>query len=122
MEGCQQIKDDIVVHGQGKEHDVRLQALLERLQEYNITLRKEKCQLWVQEVKWFGHKYSKQGMAVDPDRKKLIRDWKKLADKKEVKSFLQTVAFCRVFMRPGQGRTYADVTAPLRSLTAKHTK
>ena len=67
MEGCQQIKDNIVVHGQGKEHDVRLQALLERLQEYNITLRKEKCQFGVQEVKWFGHKYSKQGMAVDPD-------------------------------------------------------
>ena len=39
LEGVQQIKYDIVVHGVGTEHDTRLQALLERLEEYNITLR-----------------------------------------------------------------------------------
>ena len=122
LEGVQQIKDDIVVHGAGKEHDSRLVALLERLAEYNITLRREKCKFGAPEVKWFGHIYSKQGMAVDPERKQVIRDWKRPADKKEVKSFLQTVAFCRVFMRPAQGRTYADVTAPLRQITAKHAK
>ena len=33
LEGVQQIKDDIVVHGDGKEHDSRLEALLERLAE-----------------------------------------------------------------------------------------
>ena len=122
LQGVQQIKDDIVVHGAGTEHDSRLQALLERLEEYNITLRREKCKFGVAEVKWFGHIYSKQGMAVDTERKQVIRDWKRPGDKKEVKSFLQTVAFCRVFMRPAQGRTYADVTAPLRQITAKHAK
>ena len=58
-----------MVHGTGKEHDSRLVALLERLAEYNITLRREKCKFGVPEVKWFGHIYSKQGMAVDPERK-----------------------------------------------------
>ena len=53
----------------------------------------------------------------DLERKQVIRDWKRPGDKKEVKSFLQTVAFCRVFMKPAQGRTYADVTAPLRQMT-----
>ena len=33
LEGVQQIKDDIVVHGDVKEHDSRLEALLERLAE-----------------------------------------------------------------------------------------
>ena len=122
LEGVQQIKDDIVVHGQGQIHDARLKALLERLEEYNITLRKEKCQFGVPEVKWFGHIYSEQGMAVDPERKQFIKDWKRPVDKKEVKSFLQTVAFCKVFMRPSDGRTYADVTGPLRQLTSKHTR
>ena len=122
LQGVQQIKDDIVVHGVGTEHDSRLTALLERLQEYNITLRREKCKFGVPEVKWFGHIYSKKGMMVDTERKQVIRDWKRPEDKKEVKSFLQTVAFCRVFMRPAQGRTYADVTASLRQVTAKHAK
>ena len=74
------------------------------------------------EVKWFGHIYSELGMAVDPERKEVIRAWEAPKDKKEVKSFLQTVAFCQVFMRPGQGRTYSDVTAPLRKLTSKFTR
>ena len=122
LQGVQQIKDDIVVHGAGKEHDTRLESLLTRLEEYNITLRKEKCRFGVPEVKWFGHIYSQQGMSVDMERKKVIKEWKRPKDKKEVKSFLQTVAFCRVFMKPDGGRTYADVTAPLRQLTGKHVK
>ena len=107
MVGVQQIKDDLVVHGAGKEHDSRLWALLERLAESNITPRREKCKFVVPEVKWFGHIYCKQGMTVDLERKQVIRDWKRPVDKKEVKSFLQTVAFCRVFN--------ADVTAPLKT-------
>ena len=48
---------------------------------------------------------------------KMIREWPAPADKSEVKSFLQTTQFCSVFMRPGKGRTYSDVTRPLRRLT-----
>ena len=122
LEGIQQIKDDIVVHGKGEEHDKRLKALLERLQQHNITLRREKCEFGVDRVKWFGYVYSERGMEVDAERKAVIKAWEAPKDKKEVKSFLQTVAFCQVFMRPGQGRTYSDVTAPLRELTGKHTR
>ena len=122
LEGVQQIKDDIVGHGKGEEHDRRLEALLARLKEYGITLRKEKCQLGVQEVKWFGNIYSHQGMSPDPEKVKCIRDWPEPKDKSEVKSFLQTVQFSQVFMRPGHGRTYSDVTQPLRALTAMHVK
>ena len=37
LPGVQQIKDDLVVHGQGKEHDVRLDRVLARLSEYNMV-------------------------------------------------------------------------------------
>ena len=43
LESVQQIQDDVVVHGKGEEHDVRLEAVLKRFQEFNIMLRKEKC-------------------------------------------------------------------------------
>ena len=65
--GVQQIKDDIVMHRVGKEHNSRLVHCWKGWQ--NITLRREKCKFGVPEVKWFGHIYSKQGMAVDPERK-----------------------------------------------------
>ena len=35
---------------------------------------------------------------------------------------MQTVAFCRVFMRPADGRSYADVTGPLRQVISKYAK
>jgi hypothetical protein len=68
LEVVQQIEDDIVVPGLGKLHDERLAALLRRLEEYNVTLRKEKCQFGVPEVKWLGNIYSRQGMSADPEK------------------------------------------------------
>ena len=34
LEGTVQIKDDLVVHGVGKKHDVRLEAVLQRCEEW----------------------------------------------------------------------------------------
>ena len=38
------------MHGRGREHDDRLEKVLERLLDYGLTLRKDKCQFGVQEV------------------------------------------------------------------------
>ena len=51
-----------------------------------------------------------------------IRAWDTPKDKFGMKSFLQTAAFCQVFMKAEGGRTYSDVTKPLGLLTAKHSK
>ena len=66
---------------------------------------------------WFGNVYSKQGMSPDPAKVETIKSWPRPTSRAEVKSFLQTVQFSAVFMRPGHGRSYSDVTAPLRKLT-----
>ena len=34
-----QIKDNIIVHGEGKKHDKNLQKMFSRLEEHNITLQ-----------------------------------------------------------------------------------
>ena len=51
LEGVTQIKDDLVVHGEGQEHDHQLEKVLERLEKYGLTLRRDKCQFGVTEVK-----------------------------------------------------------------------
>merc|ERR1719347_1408918 len=63
LEGVTQIKDDLVVHGKGQEHDERLKKVLQRLMEYGLTLRKNKCQFGVEEVIWFGMVFGRQGMS-----------------------------------------------------------
>ena len=99
-----------MVHGVGEEHDRRLEAVLMKFKEYNLTLRKEKCQFGVPEVKWFGNIYSKQGMSADPEKVKMMKSWPRPTSRAEVKSFLQTTQFSSVFMRPGQNILRRDGT------------
>ena len=94
LPGVVQIKDDVCIHGTGREHDKRVLAVLHRLQEYGITLRREKCKLGQPEVIWFGNVFHKQGMSPDPDKVANIRAWPAPEDKAAVKSFLQTTQFC----------------------------
>ena len=95
----------------GKSNDERLEAVLQRCEEYGITLRKEKCQFGKEEVKWFGHIYSKQGMSPDPEKVEAIRQWEAPKDKAGVKSFLQTAQFCSIYMR-GRGEERHTATSP----------
>ena len=110
------------MHRKGHEHDVRLESLLERLEENGITLRREKCEWGQQETCWFGMIYNRQGMSINPKRIKAVREWQRPKDRRAVKSFLQNAQFCMPFMRQGERRTYSDVTWPLRQLTLKKTR
>jgi hypothetical protein len=116
LQGVAQIKDDILVHGRGQEHDERLQAVFERIRSYGLTLRREKCKRGQTSVIWFGHTFSKDGMSPDPSKVDRIKNWPEPEDKATVKSFLQTVQFVAPYMRVGEGQTYSDITAPLRKL------
>ena len=122
LEGVEQIKDDLVVHGKGKMHDKRLRALFVRLHDYGITLRMEKCKLGKPEVQWFGHIFDKHGMKADPEKVATVKLWPDPTDKLGVKSFLQTAQFLAPFMgSKGKDQTFSDITAPLRILTGKGT-
>ena len=115
------IKDDILVHGKGREHDVYLAEVLRVLHENGITCRPDKCQLGQPEVTWFGNVYSKEGMSADPQKCAVIRNWPAPKSCSEVKSFLQTVQFNAKFLggEPGE-LSYPEITESLRALTKKN--
>ena len=124
LEGVLQIKDNVLVHGMGEEHDRRLRAVLERFREAGLTLRREKCHLGKSEVRWFGMIFSKEGMSPDPEKTAIIKNWPAPLTVRDVKSFLQTVQFDAAYLgaeEPGE-MNYAELMAPLRELTRRQTK
>ena len=117
------IKDDILVHGVGNQHDAYLEKVLHTLKDSNITLRPDKCYLGKPEVKWFGNIYSKDGMSPDPDKCEIIRNWPAPTCCSEVKSILLTVQFNVKFIGGETGeKSYPEVTEPLRALTKKNAR
>ena len=117
------IKDDILVHGIGREHYLHLRKVCETLQMNGITVRPTKCHLGQSPVKWFGQVYSKSGVSADPEKCPIIKEWPAPKSTSEVKSFLQTTQFNAKFMGGEAGEaTYPELTAPLRALTKKYAR
>ena len=119
LDGIIQIADDIVVFGKGRRHDQRLEKLLQRLEKWGITLRKEKCCWGRPEILWFGKVYSKEGVSIDPFKTEIIRNLEPPTSAKEIRSFLQMAQFNSEFLHPRQDGTgtqknYAELTKPLR--------
>ena len=57
LEGVETDVDDILVWGATvDEHDERLKKTLQRCEEINLTLNKEKCEFRVKEVTYIGHR------------------------------------------------------------------
>ena len=67
--------DDILVWGTSQEkHDERLQAVLQRCEQINLTLNKEKCYFRVPEVTYIGHILNDKGIQHDPEKVRAIQD------------------------------------------------
>ena len=60
LKGVKNISDDIIVYGTSTEdHDENLRAALTRIQEFNVTLNKEKCRFSQPSVTFYGHVFGK---------------------------------------------------------------
>ena len=63
--------DDILIWGKTKEeHDKRLNAVLKRCEEINLTLNKDKCLFGVSQVTYIGHILNAKGVQPDPEKVK----------------------------------------------------
>lgn len=77
------------------------------------------------QVNWSGYIHSEQGMSTDTAKEKITQDWHRPIDKLEVKSFLQMVQLCQVFMgsrQTGGAQTNVNITRPLCQSKAQNIK
>ena len=117
LEGVETDIDDILVWGSSKkEHDERLRKVLQRCEEINLTLNKEKCEFGVKEVTYIGHKLSAKGVEPDAEKVRAIQDMPAPTDKKGVERLLGTINYLAKFIP-----NVSEVTAPIRELIRKDT-
>ena len=103
---------DILVHGKTlEEHDQNLDKTLQKLQEANLTLNKDKCEFAQTSVKFVGNIVDSDGVRADPEKVEAILQMKAPTDQTELRRFLGMVNQLSKF----QPQT-AEFTKPLRDL------
>ena len=97
-----------------EEHAEYLIRILEVLENAGITLNADKCQFYMSELKFFGLKFSGEGIAPTEDRCAALRNATKPVDAKDLRSFLGMVGFSNRFIPHLQ-----TIIEPLKHLTKK---
>ena len=105
-----------MVRGDTREHnDKTLRAVLNRLQDHNLTLNKDKCASHKTRLYFFRNIFTKAGMSPDLQKVKTVKDATPPQNVSEVGSFLGMTSYWSKYILD-----YATVTAPLRKLTRKN--
>ncbi|KAK2717685.1 hypothetical protein QYM36_006456 [Artemia franciscana] len=94
LEGIRILINDILVYGKSQEeHDNRLRAVLKRAREKGVRFNREKCTFGMEQVKYFGHIISKEGIKPDPEKLNAIEKMQSPTTKEELKTLLGMLNF-----------------------------
>lgn len=115
LEGTESFIDDVVVWGSNKrEHDTRLEKLLQRAKEIGMKFNKDKCKFGVNEIVYLGHVFDKHGMRPDKSKIKAIVEMPQPKDRKGLERFLGIINYLSKFIP-----NYSERVAVLRGLLKK---
>ena len=112
IQGVKVIMDDIITYGSNQEeHDTRLRDVLERARDNNLRLKKSKCHIQKEEVKFHGHIFTRDGLKPDAEKVRAVVDMPRPTDKAGVQRLLGMVNYVSKFIP-----NMSDLTSPLRQL------
>ena len=104
--------DDILVFDRDlNSHMATLSEIFQRLRAANMKMKPSKCNWVAKEVKYLGHVLSREGIQVDQDKIKVVKEFRTPRNVKELRSFLGLANYYRKFCRH-----YSRIVAPLHRL------
>ena len=92
-----------------------LKTALEVLRQHSLFAKKSKCISEVKEVEYLGHVISLQGVATDPSKIFVVRDWPTPATMKQLRGFLGLTGYYKRFVKG-----YGQISKPLTELLKKN--
>lgn len=118
MEGVYCYLDDLVLTAENRVlHERKLKEVLCRLQDAGLTLRKDKCAFFQNEVSYLGYTIDKNGIRKNPDKVKAILDAAIPKNLNELQSFLGLINYYRNFVPNA-----SSILSPLHFLLQKGVK
>ena len=94
MDGVSTFADDIIIWGSTREqHEKNLRAVLTRIEGKNLKLNKDKCELFCSELTFIGDRVGADGVKMDPEKIKVVKDMQEPKNKKELQQFLGMVNY-----------------------------
>ena len=107
--------DDILIYSPGEEEHLEdLRSVLTQLREHGYYVKKSKCEFGKREIDWVGHKLIENGIAVQPNKTKVIEEWKQPTNITELRAFLGMVNYYHKFVS-----RMAMIVRPLNELLQK---
>jgi hypothetical protein len=92
--------DDILVYSKSAaEHERHLRAVLDLLKQHSFYCKLKKCVFNQAEVKYLGHVVGRNGVRVDPEKVKTVRDWPEPKSAADVRAFLGLATYFRKFIK-----------------------
>lgn len=113
---CKAYFDDIYCFTKSMDINVHLEALdkvLKRCEENGLLIKLSKCVFAATEIPVLGDFVGRKGVRMDPDKIAIIKHWPVPKTKKDLKSFLGTIAYCARFCSD-----YGRLVAPLQNALA----
>lgn len=108
--------DDILVYSTNDvEHEEHLKTVMEKLREKKLFAKLKKSEFWLEEVSFFGHVVSNNGLAVDPAKVKAVVEWEWPTSVREIRSFLGLAGCYRRFIEG-----FSSLSRPFTALTKKN--
>ena len=107
--------DDYLIHSKHlKEHCQVVQEVLERLEQYNLYLRPEKCEFEKDSMEYLVMIIRPGEVQMDPGKDTAVKDWPTPTTLKEVRAFIGFANFYRRFIKD-----FSTMAHPLHDLTKK---
>jgi hypothetical protein len=111
--------DDILIFSQTEEQHMQiLKQVLDRLRQYHLQCRFDKCSFAVTEVDYLGFRLSHHGVRMDPKKVEIVKNWSEEPKcKGDVRAFLGLVNYLKRFCKG-----LSNFTAPLSDWAAEKCK
>jgi len=112
---CVAYLDDFLIFSQSLEdHGKHVRAILRQVKVTGLTLKASKCEFHTTEIEYLGYMISPQGLHMDEEKIRTIKEWKEPTNIKGIQSFLRFTNFYRQFIQD-----YSRIRTPLTRLTRK---